>query len=177
MRAPVAMAALIDDEGARGDVHLVSAEVVDDVGAGGRGVNAAFRRETNLHRAHTTRRRVEDQEFRASRIGQTHRRRQHSLAIGAGDSALSEDDDAVPVPLVGVILRFKPLQRGAVVAILINIIGQVRRRADARHAGAVQPGLADTGVQHRRLDARVGPDQQDPLRRVDIGDVGRADDA
>ena len=39
---------------------------------------------------------------------------------------------------------------------------------------AVQPGLADARVQHRRLGPRVGADQQDPPRRVDVGDRARS---
>ena len=56
-----------------------------------------------------------------------------------------------------------------------HVIGQVRRRSHQRHTCAQRPGLADAGVQHRRFRSRVGADQHNGFRRVDILDPRGAD--
>ncbi len=52
---------------------------------------------------------------------------------------------------------------GAQVVVVVGQVGVLADHADAQRAG--QPALAQAGVQHRRFDARVGPDEQDTRRR------------
>ena len=54
-------------------------------------------------------------------------------------------------------------------------IGQISGFADQPDVRAIDPGLADPGVQHRGLDRRVGADQLDELGAVQILDRGGAD--
>ena len=52
-------------------------------------------------------------------------------------------------------------------------VGQIRLRPDQRNLGAVlQPGLADAGVEHRRLGPGIGADQEDCVRLVHAGNGG-----
>ena len=77
-------------------------------------------------------------------------------------SALTKSDFAVG----------EPAQRRGAVAQVLVAIGQVRRLADQAEAGlAAEPHLAEAGVQHRRLEPRIGPDQQHRVGGLDAGEV------
>ena len=178
MCAAVTVAALIDHEGTRIDFDLIRAEVVDHLGAIDGCGHAAFGHGADIHRANTCRGGVQDQNLGAGFGGELLNLGHHGQSVCLTQGALPHDDDRCLVRnVMGVCHR--GVQRSAVGADVFVIIGQIRSGADQPHIGTLQPGLADTGVQNRRFVARVGADQQDRLRHIDIlnrrsAHIGRA---
>jgi hypothetical protein len=54
---------------------------------------------------------------------------------------------------------------GAEVVVAVRQVGLLADHADADSAG--HPALAQAGVQHRSLDPRIGPDEQDDVGILD----------
>ena len=100
--------------------------------------------------------------------------REQRRAIGGAQGGGAEDDHR----LLGVLQLLgkarthqKRLQRRAAIAQMLHRIGEIRRRPDrANHNPARQLTLADPGIEHRRLAARIGADQEDRIRLFDPGD-------
>ena len=167
MRAPVAVAALIDHERPRRNVDLVHAQRIDHPGVVQRRRHAAFGGKADVHGARAGRGAVQRQH---PRLGADHAAGvEHRRAVRPDQRALPHDHQRLHV------LRQRRAQRRAARAEAGVRIGEVRRLADHRDLGAVRPRLAQPRVQHRRLAARVGPHQQDRARRINIPDTRRAD--
>ncbi len=176
VRTPVAVAPLIDHERPGRHVDLVGAEVVDHLCPIERRVEAAVRRAPDVHRANPARRRMQHQQLRGRRLAEGHDGTEHRLAVRAGQRPLPDDHHRRHVlDVVVAVLADQRLERLAPGPEVVIGIGEVHRLADHRNARPRGPHLADARVQHRRLDPRVGPDQHDPLRRVDIGNRRRPD--
>ena len=61
-------------------------------------------------------------------------------------------------------------QQRRVIAQPFDLVGQVHFRADREQLGPALDRLADAGVHQRRFPAQVGADQQDDVRRLQIGE-------
>mmetsp|Transcript_29180 Transcript_29180/g.74462 ORF Transcript_29180/g.74462 Transcript_29180/m.74462 type:complete len:348 (+) Transcript_29180:1170-2213(+) len=68
--------------------------------------------------------------------------------------------------------RHQPGQRGRVGPQVVILVRQVCRLAQHRQLRAVQPRLAQARVEHGRLVARVGADEQDDVRALKPGHRG-----
>jgi hypothetical protein len=56
---------------------------------------------------------------------------------------------------------------------VVEVVGQVRGRADQAHLEvAGEPAAAQAGVQHRRLEARIGSHQEEDVDVLQPGDPG-----
>ena len=163
---PIPMAALIDHKGTLADLHLVSAQVVHNFCTIHGRIDPALGHGTHVHRAHTAGSGVQHQHLAAQFFGQRHGLSQNRDAVTLTDGALPDDHD-------GALLRARVLdqlvQRYAARTGIGIIIGQIHTLgADNRHLGPFGPRLADPSVQHRRLVAWVGPDQNDFPSRINI---------
>ncbi len=110
---------------------------------------------------------MQHQQFGAGQLRQLHRLRQNRLAIRLVQRALPHDDDAglaVGSGPFGLAPPAPPAPRGRCRHAHSHRSDRPPRPISATVAPC-SPGLADAGVQDRRLEARVGADQQDRLRR------------
>jgi hypothetical protein len=117
---------------------------------------------------------------RADIVGELGGERQHGRAVGARQRALADDDERA----LGVLQERmeadaafgQPRQRLGPRAQRLVFVAQVGGLADdADRQVGLQPLLADAGVEHRRLEARVGTDDQDRVGILDAFD-GRVED-
>ena len=103
--------------------------------------------------------------------------RQDRGAIGAGERARAQDDHRALGVLQhlgeGMAAVGDGFQHADIGAQLLDRIGEIDRRADIgdlQRAG--QPRLADAGIQHRRIPARIGAHQQNGVGRFHARDGG-----
>ena len=95
--------------------------------------------------------------------------RQHRRPVDARDRAGAEDEHRLR--LVGRRMLGEGGERLRAGAEIIVAVGQVGLLADdADQAIALQPALADAGVEHRRFEARIRADDHDRVGLVDAGD-------
>ena len=174
MRPAVTMAALIDDKGASRDFDLISAKVIDHLGPLDGLVQTAFGHRPHIHRANARGSTMQNQELAVGFLGHIHRSGQNRRAVGLAQGALPDDDNRWHLFDVGEFMFGQLVERRAIRAHMHVIIGQIRRRTDQGDIGAFGPCLADPRVQHRRLVARVGADQHDIFRVINVFDRRRA---
>ena len=179
MGAAIAMRAEIDDEGAGRHLDLVGAEIEQQVDLAarhlGRAKPALPRREADIEPADARSGGMQNVEAVPAILDDAERqrrfggKRQHGEAVGPRERAGAEDEHRL-----GLVRRRMIDEGGERVrpgAEIIVFVGQVGLLADdADQAIALEPALADAGVEHRRLDARVRADNHDRVGFVDAGD-------
>ena len=62
----------------------------------------------------------------------------------------------------------------AIISHMCVLISQINGLADQPHIGTTRPSTANTRVEHRRFLARVGANQLNHLRGIDVFNAGRA---
>ena len=178
VRAGVAVGAQIDDEGVGlGDVDLVGAQQEQHVERRPWRPSAPaswppFARAKPRSRPPTRAAAVCStfQPFQPSRTTPNGRRAWRRRCSTAAPSAAARAP--WPTMIAGFLAAFKRLGEVALpwrgpparpgraqVVVVVGQVGLLADDADSQRAG--QPALADAGVQHRRFEARIGPDQQD----------------
>ncbi len=186
---------LVDDEGlaeARG-VEFIGAEQVDEADIPGRGAVEDGRRvppaiaghEAQIQSAHPRRRVVQHVEAvpagrgidQATALGDPPRGVQDGATIRAGQRAHAEDQHrplGLPQNLRELVAPVGDrVEQPRIIAEVPAAIGEIDHLAhQPNREPAHQPALAQARVDQRRLDARIGADQQAGIGSLDAGDGG-----
>jgi hypothetical protein len=188
MRAAVAVAAEIDDEGARRHLGLVGAVQEKNVERArdqhARHVEPVrVRHRAHVKGAHARRRRMQHRESvpaladHAGIDGEPGRERRNRRAIRPAQRAGAEDQHG-PLGLLqslkkGMLAIGNVGERLGPGAQVLAGIGERRQLTDEAHRELGRaPALADARVQHRRLAPRISADDKERARLLDAGDGG-----
>ena len=114
---------------------------------------------------------MQDQESAADGFGDRAGMGQHGRAVLARHRRGAEDHERRHVDRLLLAGAARELGQGRSVGTeMVVAVGQLRRLAHQHDVRAVQPGLADAGVENGRLARGIGADQDDVAGTVDILD-------
>ena len=188
MRAGVAMRTNIDNEGVADGLHVefVRAEQEEHVGVGEHlrgGLAALARNEADVEPANARRCRMKDAKAVPVLTHGIYGLREpgglaeHRCPVGAGQRPLPHDDQRMARRLqrleeiaLAIGQRLQRLRPGAELLIVVAKVADFADHADRQIA--LPPALADARIEHGRLEARIGADDQHGVSLFDALDGG-----